>query len=210
MEKSFWGPSCWCAIHTACASYKPENRISVKQFIYSLPYLLPCEYCREHLDQNLRTIPLNDDILVNSKQLFIWSYFLHDLVNKQLKKKPSPTFPIAEQYYNNQIGNNVFWGPCFWRMIHAFAASYRPEVKSAFKQFIYSLPGVLPCKICQEHFLRTLTQIPLTDEYLRDSHNLFLWTYLLHDLVNKQLSKVSPPFEEIKAQYFNINICKTC
>ncbi len=212
MEKGFWGPSTWCTIHTAAASFRPENRLSFKQFIYSLPYLLPCQYCRKHLYQNLRTIPLNDQSLVNNKTLFIWSYFLHDLVNKQLHKKPSPAYPVAEKYYFNHIGNNNFWGPCFWRSIHAFAAAYRPtpEVKTAFKQFIYSLTGIIPCKVCREHYVRNLNQIPLSEEYLKDAHNLFLWTYLLHDLVNRQLGKVSPPFEEIKAQYFNVNVCETC
>nr|QBK87701.1 MAG: Erv1/Alr family disulfide (thiol) oxidoreductase [Marseillevirus LCMAC202] len=147
--------------------------------------------------------------LENNKTLFMWSYFLHDLVNKQLYKKPSPAYPVAEEYY---FSNSNIWGPCFWRTIHAFAAAYRPtqDVKSAFKQFIYSLTGILPCKICREHYTHNLNQIPLNEEYLKDAHNLFLWSYLLHDLVNKQLETVSPPFEEIKAQYFNEQVCSSC
>ena len=212
MEKGFWGPSTWCTIHTASAGYKPENRLSFKQFVYSLPHLLPCQYCRTHLNQNLRTIPLNDESLDDNKTLFMWSYFLHDLVNKQLHKKPSPAYPVAEKYYFDHIGDNKFWGPCFWRTIHAFAASYRPtpEVKAAFKQFVYSLTGIMPCKACREHYIHNLRQIPLTEEYLKDAHNLFLWSYLLHDLVNKQLGKVSPPFEDVKAQYFNEQVCGSC
>ncbi len=212
MDKGFWGPSCWCTIHTASAAYKPENRLSFKQFIYSLPYLLPCQYCRQHLYQNLRTIPLNDQSLENNGALFIWSYFLHDLVNKQLHKKPSPPYPVAERYYFERIGKSKEWGPCYWRTIHAFSAAYRPlsEVKTAFKQFIYSLAGILPSQESRERYTRNLNQIPLTEEYLKDAHNLFLWSYLLHDLVNKQLGKVSPPFEEIKAQYFNKYVCSSC
>nr|QBK87623.1 MAG: Erv1/Alr family disulfide (thiol) oxidoreductase [Marseillevirus LCMAC201] len=209
MEKGFWGPATWCTIHTAATYYKPENRFSFKQFIYSLPYLLPCQYCRKHLFQNLRTLPLNDTSLENNKTLFMWSYFLHDLVNKQLHKKVSPAYPVVEEYY---FGNENIWGPCFWRTLHAIAASYRPlpEVKEAFKQFVYSLTGILPCAICRGDYTHNLMQIPLNEEYLKDAHNLFLWSYLLHDLVNKRLGKVSPPFEEIKAQYFNDQICGTC
>lgn len=213
MDKQFWGPSTWCTIHTAAASYKRENILSFKQFIYSLPYLLPCKYCREHLQGNLRTLPLSENSLSNNKLLFMWTFFLHDLVNKQLHKpENTPQYSLVESFYFKKIGNNKFWGPCFWRTIHAFAAAYRPEpqVKTAFKQFIYSLHGIIPCHVCQEHYSKNLQQLPLTEDYLRDSHNLFLWSYLLHDLVNRQLGKVSPPFEVIKNQYFNDQVCQSC
>lgn len=212
MDKSFWGPSTWCSIHAAAISYKSGNVLSYKQFVYSLPHLLPCEYCRQHLDHNLMTIALNDQSLSDNRNLFMWSYFLHDLVNKQLKKRQSPAYQIAEKYYADNVKNNSFWGPCFWRMIHAFAASYRPTttVKKAFKQFVYSLAGILPCDACRKHYIKNLNQLPLSEEYLQDAHNVFLWSYLLHDLVNKQLGKVSPPFEAIKNQYFNDHVCSSC
>lgn len=209
MEKSFWGPSTWCTIHTAAVGYKRENMTSFKQFIYSLPLLLPCEYCREHLYENLRTIPLTEEALSDNKNLFLWSYMLHDQVNHQLRKQ-SPVYPIAERFYFEQLGNNNFWGPCMWRAIHSFAAAYQPEVKGAFKQFIYSLPGIIPCNVCRSQLNKILQQLPLGDDYLKDSHNLFLWSYLLHDLVNKNLGKISPPLKDIKAQYFNPKVCQSC
>lgn len=212
MEKSFWGPPTWCTIHSATPNYTPENRLSFKQFIYSLPELLPCKYCRDHLTQNLQTIPLTDKSFQNNETLFMWTYFLHDLVNKQLRKKPSPAYSIAKKYYFENANKDDFWGPCFWRTIHAFSAAYRPtpRVKNAYKQFIYSLIGILPDARSRENFVKYLKQIPLTEEYLKDSNNLFLWSYLLHDLVNKQLGKVSPPFEDVKSQYFSDDICQSC
>lgn len=212
MDKSFWGPSTWCTIHTAAIGYRPEHRLSFKQFIYSLPSLLPCQYCRDHLTQNLSNIRLEDKYLVNNDHLFMWSYFLHDLVNTQLNKPKSPAYPLVKDYYLSNIHKNEFWGPCFWRTIHSFAASYRnsPNVKQAFKQFIYSLIGIIPCSTCREHYRHNLKQLPLTEQYLQDAHNLFLWSYLLHDLVNKQLGKISPPFEKVKAQYFNEKVCGSC
>lgn len=212
MEKSFWGPSTWCMIHIIACSYQFNYVNSFKQFIQSLPFLLPCEYCRKHLQGNLQTLPLTETSLSNNKNLFMWTYFLHDLVNKQLKKKPSPAYPIAENYYFKGSLDPHFWGHCFWRAIHSFAATYRPEfrVKQAFKQFIYSLIGLIPCQVCKETYNKNLMQIPLTDNYFKDAHNLFLWTYLLHDLTNKQLGKVSPPFEDIKSQYFNDQVCSSC
>ena len=210
MDRKFWGPSTWCMIHSAAAGYKQEYRVSFKQFANSLPDLLPCQYCRQNLIKEYNVLPLTDQSLANNKALFMWSYFIHDLVNKRLSKRASPAYPLAEQYYFSRAHKNDFWGPCFWRAIHSFSASYRPAVKQAFKQFVYSLNGIIPCERCKGHFQRNLNQIPLTEDYLKNSHNLFLWSYLLHDLVNRQLGKISPPFEEIKAQYFNAEICGSC
>lgn len=214
MEKSFWGPSTWYMIHSVASGYKPEYRLSIINFINSLPLLLPCKYCREHLHTNISSSPsLNLNLFLDEREsLFKWSYMLHDTVNKQLHKPPSPNYMLTRNYYFNNIRNEHFWGPHFWRVIHSFAAAYRPtpEVKQAFKQFIYSLNGLLPCMECKIHFNHNLKQLPLTDKYLESSHNLFLWSYLLHDLVNKQLNKNSPSFQHIKSQYFNDTVCSNC
>lgn len=211
MEKSFWGPATWCMIHMTAAGYRPEYVHSFKYFIYSLPYLLPCNECRGHLGENLKKWPLTDQSLSSSKSLFLWTYLLHDLVNKQLRKK-STQYQTEELKYFTNIHNNKFWGPCFWRAIHAIAASYRPspEVSVAFKQFIYALSGVIPCESCKDLYNRNLNQIPLTDDSLKSAHTLFLWSYHFHDLFNKQLGKASPPFEEIKSHYFNDKVCSSC
>lgn len=212
MNKDFWGPPTWCTIHSASAGYSPENRLSFKNFMYSLPHLLPCEFCREHLHENLESIPLNDSALVGSQQLYMWSYYLHDLVNRQLKKPRSPPFLKSAQYYHENVKSPDFWGPCFWRSIHAFAAAFRPthQVKTAFKEFIFSLKGVLPGADSRANFNNFLNQLPPIDKHMGNAETLFLWTYLLHDAVNKHLGKVSPPFETIKAQYFNENVCSSC
>lgn len=212
MDKGFWGPATWCMIHTAAVGYQIENNYSMRQFVSSLPFLLPCEKCRIHLQHNLKTIPLTQDSLSSNRKLFMWSYFLHDLVNKQLYKPSSPPYTNTEKYYFEHGINTKFWGPCFWRALHSFAAAYRPEqvVRQAFKQFVYSLIGVIPCKGCRDHFRKNLHQLPLTDDFLQNNNTLFLWTYLLHDLVNKQLNKVSPPFETIKQLYFDSKVCHSC
>jgi hypothetical protein len=212
MDKSFWGPSTWCMIHTSAVGYKREFILSYKQFIYSLPYLLPCEYCRNHLTHNLSVLPLTNNTLKSNRNLFVWTYFLHDLVNKQLHKPSSPPYNLVEKHYFSNIDNNNFWGPCFWRVIHSVAASYRPEekVKEAFKQFIISLSGIIPCEVSRQRYTKYLSQLPLTEEILTSNTNLFWWTYFLHDLINKDLGKISPPFEDVKSQYFNEHVCKSC
>ena len=208
MDKSFWGPSTWTSIHFAGAGYTPDRQRSFTQFIYSLRSLLPCNKCCEHLTQNLQVHQLSPHYFANANNLLYWTYQLHDLVNKQLRKT-SISYRQVQQFYFNKVYPEV-WGQHFWRMIHSFAATYTPNKKTAFKQFIYALPGILPCDTARANLLKNMKTLPLTEHALANSHNLFLWTYQLHDLFNRNLGKRSPNFEEVKETYFNDRICELC
>jgi hypothetical protein len=103
------------------------------------------------------------------------------------------------------------WGPAIWMTIHSAAATYTPDKKLAFKQFIYSLPGILPCAECREHISNNLARVlPLREEYLKNNETAFLWTYLLHELVSRQLGKTSPPFATVWKMYFGDKPCTIC
>lgn len=110
-----------------------------------------------------------------------------------------------------------FWGSATWTAIHSMAVTYTPDGAHAYKAFIYSLTQILPCKSCREHLKRNLAEMPIED-YLSNNSDLFLWTYMLHDRVNVQVSrehkvkKVSPPYDDIKAFYFSKlgDECKEC
>jgi hypothetical protein len=187
----------------------PENRHSYRQFVYSLPHLLPCESCREHLTSNLSRYPPGDNYLTHNINALYWSWMLHDVVNRDLKKQ-RPSFDQIKDYYMKGVHNPQVWGPSMWRMIHSFAATYKAENAQAFKQFIYSLPGLIPCNNCKNRMLNVLQQLPLRESHLENNKNLFLWTYQLHDIINRQLGKVSPDYESVRRFYFNDKVCKDC
>ena len=100
--KFFWGPALWKSIHSLAAAYTPDQRKEYKKFIYSLQFLLPCNYCKKHLQQNLRKINI-DYYLSNNHTLFLWTYFLHDIVNKALGKV-SPPYDIVKTAYFKGMG----------------------------------------------------------------------------------------------------------
>jgi hypothetical protein len=117
-----------------------------------------------------------------------------------------------------------FWGPAFWKAIHCASASYRPDEYKKFKGFVESLSGVLPCDECREHLALNLKSYPM-DNYLLSNHDMFFWSYILHDAVNKQVNlargydedhpkyKKSPPYQDVKALYFGAlsgEDCKSC
>lgn len=110
------------------------------------------------------------------------------------------------------MSGKEFWGPAFWKTIHSLAIAYHPNQKQYFKQYMNNLTYVLPCEVCREHLKNNLKILPM-DSYLDNNHQLFLWSYLLHDLVNKQLGKKSPPFNVIKQAYLkgmgpDCQVCK--
>jgi hypothetical protein len=98
---------------------------------------------------------------------------------------------------------NDFWGPHVWKMIHCSALCFTPNKKHSFFSFIYSLPDLLPCHVCRLHLRQNLQTFPLTEYHLQNKDTLFYWTYTLHDIVNKQLGKLSPPLDTIKQYYIH-------
>jgi hypothetical protein len=89
------------------------------------------------------------------------------------------------------------WGPFFWHTIHIVALGYPVEpshaYKKAAKEFYESLKILIPCPICKEHYIMHLEKYPITPHLDRKS-DLFRWTILLHNEVNKILGK--PVFTE--------------
>lgn len=112
-----------------------------------------------------------------------------------------------------------FWGPSQWKSLHSIATTYKPCNAKAFKEYVNALKYLLPCDKCCTHLTDNLKKFPV-DQYLGNNHDLFFWTYLLHDAVNQahnthyknETPKYSPPYDEIKAYYFNAltEACDDC
>ena len=84
------------------------------------------------------------------------------------------------------------WGPFFWQTIHITALGYPPNPshahKKAAKEFFESLRFLIPCPICKEHYIEFLSKYPITPHLDRRT-DLFRWTILIHNEVNKNLKK---------------------
>ena len=89
------------------------------------------------------------------------------------------------------------WGPFFWHTIHIAALGYPAEPtyvhKKAAKEFFESLQVLIPCPICREHYAEHLKEMPISP-HLDSRNDLFKWTVVLHNKVNKLLGK--PEFSE--------------
>ena len=90
IDPAAFGPYYWAVIHLACLS----EADGLQEFVNSLPGILPCPDCKEHLRENLTKLPFD------SKDPFRWSVELHNAVNKRLGK-PMVSYEKALEHWKN-------------------------------------------------------------------------------------------------------------
>ena len=103
MVTSVWGPPLWHFLHTMSFNYPVNPTIRDKRhyrnFIRSLQHILPCRYCRENLNKNLKVLPLRNRSLKNRGSFSRWMFKLHELVNTMLGKKSGLRYcDVRERY----------------------------------------------------------------------------------------------------------------
>ena len=104
-----------------------------------------------------------------------------------------------------------FVGPIKWASIHLTCASYTPDKCKQIKEWIKLEFDLLPCKECRSHAAEMLKKYPV-EMYSANNEDLFFWSYIIHDEVNRRLGKKSPPYPEVKQYYFDaLNTeCTSC
>jgi hypothetical protein len=116
MMTSIWGPALWLSLHTISFNYPIEPTEEQKKYYYkyfkSLQYILPCRYCRENYEKNLKTHNLTKAVMKNRESLSRWVYELHEMVNKNLGKSSEKLvntvfrkFRILENFGNCSFKN---------------------------------------------------------------------------------------------------------
>lgn len=84
------------------------------------------------------------------------------------------------------------WGPYLWGAIHIVCigapSELSEEEKQQYKSFINSLPDVLPCASCGNHFQAVLDDDPV-ERSLSGRDSLFAWSVRAHNAVNRRLGK---------------------
>ena len=98
MDTRFWGPSGWKLLHHATYVYDNTHKKAYREFFESVPYILPCKYCRTSLTDYYEELPLELDHLVK------WQYKIHNKVNDKLRSQglhvgQNPTFQAVQKHY---------------------------------------------------------------------------------------------------------------
>ena len=105
MLTSVWGPSMWHYLHTMSFNYPvhptQDDKKHYRNFMKSLVNVLPCKYCRINLKTNYKNLPLRKCDMKNRESFSKYVYYLHELVNKMLKKKSRLSYCQVRDRYEN-------------------------------------------------------------------------------------------------------------
>lgn len=106
MDTRFWGPSGWKLLHSLAYSYEPtqKNRENMQNFLQTLPFILPCKFCRASLTDYFKQHPYEPDALKSNESMVKWMYKIHNCVNDKLRNQglnptKNPTFEATNTMY---------------------------------------------------------------------------------------------------------------
>jgi predicted nucleotidyltransferase len=123
-------------------------------------------------------------------------------MNKKTKKRK-----FSEEDYSSGDGMlTSTWGPALWHYLHMMSFNYpihpTKKNKNEYKDFIYNLRNVLPCKYCRENLTKNLKAFPLTNDYLQNRDTYSRYVYELHEVINKMLGKKNNlTYEDVRERY---------
>jgi len=105
-------------------------------------------------------------------------------------------YVFTKSEYNSGDGMLVsVWGAPMWHYLHTMSFNYpaKPTLqdKKHYKDFIYNLRYVLPCKYCRINLTNNLKKKPLLMCHMASRSTFSRYIYELHELVNKMLNKKS-------------------
>jgi hypothetical protein len=105
MLTSVWGPSLWHSLHTMSFNYPikptPEQKKNYYDFFFNLKNVLPCKYCRDNYEENLKKLPLTPKVLKNRESFSKWLYNMHELINTNLNKTSNLTYEDVKERYEH-------------------------------------------------------------------------------------------------------------
>ena len=115
--------------------------------------------------------------------------------NTKYKKRTSKNTYNKKDYNSEQGMLTSVWGPSLWHFLHVMSFNYpvKPtkNQKKYYKEFIYNLQHILPCKYCRINLSNNFKKFPLKNEIFENRHSFSRYIYNLHEVVNKLLNKNS-------------------
>ena len=110
MDTRYWGPSGWRLLHLITFGYNPHNdKVKMREFFQTIPFILPCKYCRTSLAGYMETYNL-ETALESKESLTRWLWKIHNEVNSKLRnqrisKVIDPSFEDVEKFYKNILSS---------------------------------------------------------------------------------------------------------
>ena len=116
--------------------------------------------------------------------------------NRNTHNKTKKNYVFKKSDYNSGDGMlTPSWGPAAWHFIHMMSFNYpvepTAENKKHYRDFVYNLRHVLPCKYCRINLANNLKKKPLLMCHMKSRATFSRYIYELHELINKMLGKKS-------------------
>ncbi len=101
-----WGPSFWYIIHLLAFRFNKKNKNQIYYFFKYLACILPCVKCQSPKDGYPFYFNNNNikSYMSSHRQLFIWTYNLHDYVNIKTGKQKFPYSPKDTYQMFSRLG----------------------------------------------------------------------------------------------------------
>jgi hypothetical protein len=151
MDTRFWGPSGWKLLHLI--SLVKLNDFHAP-FLETIPYILPCKFCRASLTDYYRKHPYEmEKGRINPKlNMEKWMFTIHNCVNDKLRSQglhaeANPTY--SEVKKNNKILLHQPWNEqlaLLWDFLFAVAYNHPKETIADSKPMPDCPKTVLKCK----------------------------------------------------------------
>jgi len=127
MDTAFWGPSGWRLLHLTAFKAPTLPQKELHTFFETLPYVLPCKFCRASLTDYY----VADPIPTKASEYAHWLYRIHNRVNGKLREQKlleaqNPSWTEVKQNYAKLIKN--------------------PPKTMVGWDFLYSVAYTTPCK----------------------------------------------------------------
>jgi hypothetical protein len=105
MDTRYWGPSGWRLLHLISFSESADPK-NLLPFFWTIPYVLPCKYCRKSFSENMDKEPI-DTAASPAK----WLWTMHNKVNAKLRDQhvghvgTDPPFKAVKDIYEERLAS---------------------------------------------------------------------------------------------------------
>ena len=217
MDTTFWGPPAWVLLHSIAFNYVPNelNRETYQIFFENLQNILPCIYCRASYIEYISYEPISQH-LDNSKDLSLWLYKIHNLVNDKLRKQGLIKWqdPSFEEVYKRYSDSNEAIDRCQlrchsimgWNFLYCIAFVFPENGRTAaqtshysgYYTFFNTLANVLPYKGGYQDIYKEYLHANPILEYLESREDIKKWIYNLEITVNNKFKVKCDEFSKIE------------
>ena len=96
------------------------------------------------------------------------------------------------------------WGPIVWYNFHILSYSFDVNEKQRYIRFFKSIPYILPCIVCTDHFKLALASYP-SEKNCINQKKIVTWLCDIHNIVNIRLYKKIYTVKQIYKIYHDKN-----